>query len=191
LVPELIAAREQDGASKTYVSQLKTILNRFATAFPGEILGISSSGIDAWLGGLPVSASSRNSMLICVKVLFSYARAQNCLPAEQMTAPEQIKKVKIKHDDVSVFTPEEMKKLLHASPPRLIPYRIAVVKSADQVALEAGNSPTIIFKHYHELATDDEAAAWFNILPKASQWENTFEWDRRARIVTLADSDES
>ena len=47
LVLELIAAREQDGASKTYVSQLKTILNRFATAFPGEILGISSSDIDA------------------------------------------------------------------------------------------------------------------------------------------------
>ena len=69
--------------------------------------------------------------------------------------------------------------------------RIAVVKSADQLALEAGNSPAIIFKNYRELATDDEAAAWFNILPKAGQWQNTFEWDRRARIVPLADSDES
>jgi hypothetical protein len=29
-----------------------------------------------------------------------------------------------------------------------ISYRIASVKSADQVALEAGNSPSIIFKHY-------------------------------------------
>ncbi len=28
-----------------------------------------------------------------------------------------------------------------------ISYRVAKVKSADQVALEAGNSPTIIFKH--------------------------------------------
>jgi hypothetical protein len=89
LVLELIAAREQDGASKTYVSQLKTILNRFAIAFPGEILGISSSDIDTWLRGFKVSASSRNSMLVCVKVLFSYARTQNCLPAEQMTAPDR------------------------------------------------------------------------------------------------------
>jgi len=72
-----------------------------------------------------------------------------------------------------------------------ISYRIAVVKSADQVALEAGNSPAVIFKNYRELATDDEAAAWFNILPKEGQWENTFEWDRRARIVTLPDSEES
>jgi hypothetical protein len=67
----------------------------------------------------------------------------------------------------------------------------ALIHGADQVALEAGNSPAIIFKNYRELATDDEAAAWFNILPKEGQWENTFDWDRRARIVTLADSDES
>ena len=48
-----------------------------------------------------------------------------------------------------------------------ISYRIAVVKSAEQVALEAGNSPAIIFKHYRELATEEEATAWFNIRPQA------------------------
>ncbi len=287
LVAELLIARAQDGASKTYVSQLKTILNRFAEAFPGEILGLSSSEIDTWLRGIKVSASSRNSMLVCVKVLFSYARSHNCLPAEQMTAPEQLKKVKIKHDDVSVFTPKQMEKILHAAPPHLIPilavgafagirmaeldrldwsafdlergiielradqaktasrrlvpitdnlrawieplprkgkvvrhaalhrevtalaralkmewprnvlrhsfisYRIATVKSADQVALEAGNSPSIIFKNYRELTTEDEADTWFGILPKDGQWENTFQWDRRARIVTLPDSEEA
>jgi integrase len=198
-----------------------------------------------------------------------------------MTAAEQIKKVKLKNDDVAVFTPAEMTKILHAAPPHLIPilaigafsgirmaelnrldwsavdlerghielrasqaktasrriipitdnlrawieplqrkgkvvrtallhrevtaltralklewprnvlrhsfisYRIAKVKSADQVALEAGNSAAIIFKHYRELATEAKADAWFGILPKPGQWENTFEWDRRARVVTL------
>ncbi len=288
LVAELLVAREQDGASKTYVSQLKTILNRFAEAFPGEILGISSSDIDAWLRGLKVSASSRNSMLVCVKVLFSYARSQNCLPAEQKTAAEQLKKAKLKNDDdVAVFTPQEMRKILHAAPPHLIPilaigafsgirmaelnrldwsaldldrgiielragqaktasrriipitpnlrawieplprtgkvvrtvllhrevtalaralklewprnvlrhsfitYRIAKVKSADQVALEAGNSPSIIFKNYRELATEDQADEWFGILPKADQRENAYEWDHRARIVTLPSHEET
>jgi len=46
-----------------------------------------------------------------------------------------------------------------------ITYRIAQVKSAEQVALEAGNSPAIIFKHYRELATEAQAAEWFGILP--------------------------
>jgi integrase len=49
-----------------------------------------------------------------------------------------------------------------------ISYRIAVVQSAAQVALEAGNSPTIIFKHYRELVTKEAAAQWFGITPKTS-----------------------
>ena len=46
-----------------------------------------------------------------------------------------------------------------------ISYRLPLVKSAEQVALEAGNSPAIIFKHYRELATEMEAEKWFQILP--------------------------
>ena len=72
-----------------------------------------------------------------------------------------------------------------------ISYRIATVKSADQVALEAGNSPSVIFKNYRELATEEQANEWFGILPKEGQWENTYQWDHRARIVTLPDSEES
>ena len=66
-----------------------------------------------------------------------------------------------------------------------ISYRIAKVKSVDQVALEAGNSPTIIFKHYRELTTEDQADAWFAILPKDGQWENTISYNRQTRKVTL------
>lgn len=46
-----------------------------------------------------------------------------------------------------------------------ISYRIALVKSADQVALEAGNSPAIIFKHYRELVTEEQAREWFAVMP--------------------------
>ena len=60
-----------------------------------------------------------------------------------------------------------------------ISYRIAVVQSADQVALESGNSPTIIFKHYRELTTPEIAEKWFSIVPKEGQWENTFSYDRK------------
>jgi integrase len=46
-----------------------------------------------------------------------------------------------------------------------ISYRLAVVKDAAKVALEAGNSPDIIFKHYRELVTEQEAKEWFAIMP--------------------------
>jgi hypothetical protein len=72
-----------------------------------------------------------------------------------------------------------------------ITYRLAAVKSADHVALEAGNSPSIIFKHYRELATEEQAAEWLGLLPKDDQWENSHQYDRRTRTVTLPRQPES
>ena len=84
-------------------------------------LELTSADVDAWLRGLDVATGTRNSMLLCVKVLFSFARERNYLPAERMTAAENLKKVKLKNDDVAVFTPAEMTKILHAAPPQLVP----------------------------------------------------------------------
>ena len=44
-------------------------------------------------------------------------------------------------------------------------YRLASIKNAAQVALEAGNSPTIIFQHYRQLVTETDAKAWFAVTP--------------------------
>lgn len=50
-----------------------------------------------------------------------------------------------------------------------ISYRVAQIQNVNQVALEAGNSPQMIFRHYRELVTPAEAKRWFGILPvKAS-----------------------
>ena len=281
IVAEMLLHREQDGASKVYLGQLKTTLNRFAAKFPGEILDATSQEIDAWLRSLGVAPGTRNSMLRCIKVFFSFARSRNYLPEDRSTAADPVRLVKNVSNDYSIFTPEQMETILHNAPPRLIPilaieafsgvrvaelrrldwsavdldrriielradqaktasrrvvpitenlaawlaplerkgkvvasknlyvdmtaltralkiewprnvlrhsfisYRIASVKSADQVALEAGNSPSIIFKHYRELTTESEADKWFGILPKDGQMENTFLWDRRKNRITL------
>jgi integrase len=46
-----------------------------------------------------------------------------------------------------------------------ITHRVAQLSNVAEVALEAGNSSTIIFKHYRELVTKDEGAEWFAITP--------------------------
>lgn len=281
VVAELLKIREQDGASDAYLGQLRTTLNRLADKFPGPILEVTGPDVDAWLRSLDIKAVTRNSMLRCIKVLFSFAKAQNYLPDEKNTAVEQIQQVRVKSDDTTIFSPAEMEKLLHHAPPDLVPilaigafagirmaelqrldwkavdldrkfievragqaktasrrvipisdnlaawltplerkgkivrtkelqthvpalarvlkmewprnvlrdsfisYRIAIVQSADQVALEAGNSPSIIFKHYRELTTPEVAEKWFSILPKEGQWENTLRYDRKKRRVIL------
>jgi integrase len=281
VVAELLKIREQDGASTKYLGQLRTTLNRLAAKFPCPILEVTGPEVDAWLRSLDVATVTRNSMLRCIKVLFSFAKAQNYLPDEKNTAVEQMQQVRVKSEDTTIFSPEEMAKLLHHAPPDLVPilaigafagirmaelerldwkavdlerkfieiragqaktasrrvipisdnlaawltplerkgkivrtkelqthvpalaralkmewprnvlrdsfisYRIAIVQSADQVALEAGNSASIIFKHYRELTTPEVAEKWFAILPKEGQWENTFRYDRKRRRVIL------
>ena len=49
-----------------------------------------------------------------------------------------------------------------------ITYRLAQTNDTARVALEAGNSPDIIFAHYRELVGPDEAAAWFAAIPEAN-----------------------
>lgn len=46
-----------------------------------------------------------------------------------------------------------------------ISYRVAETQDVAQVALEAGNSPQIIFEHYRELVRLKEAKLWFGIEP--------------------------
>jgi integrase len=48
-------------------------------------------------------------------------------------------------------------------------YRLAIVKSAPQVALEMGNSPKKLMKHYRELVTVAEARRWFNVKPQQAK----------------------
>jgi integrase len=47
-----------------------------------------------------------------------------------------------------------------------ISYRVAQLKNVAEVALEAGNSPQIIFKNYRELVKPEQAKAWFEITPE-------------------------
>ena len=54
-----------------------------------------------------------------------------------------------------------------------ISYRVAEIQNVAQVALEAGNSPQIIFQHYRELVRLNEAKTWFAIEPeKTSRVDN-------------------
>jgi integrase len=44
-------------------------------------------------------------------------------------------------------------------------YRLEQTKNAGQVALEAGNSAGIVMRHYHEVVSAKDAAAWWGIAP--------------------------
>src|SRR5437764_13348224 len=47
-------------------------------------------------------------------------------------------------------------------------YRLAQCQDAARVALEMGNSPQMLFRNYRELVDEQDAAAWFSIVPPAA-----------------------
>ena len=49
-----------------------------------------------------------------------------------------------------------------------ISYRLAEIQDVNRIALEAGNSPQMIFRHYRELATPEQARTWFSIGPASA-----------------------
>jgi len=49
-----------------------------------------------------------------------------------------------------------------------ISYRLADIQDVNRVALEAGTSPQMIFRHYRELATPEQARTWFSIAPETA-----------------------
>lgn len=52
-----------------------------------------------------------------------------------------------------------------------ISYRLAQIKNAHQVSLEAGNSPQMVFKHYYQIVTEAQSREWFGIVPPDG-WKN-------------------
>ncbi|MDB6025105.1 MAG: hypothetical protein JWM68_1328 [Verrucomicrobiales bacterium] len=67
-----------------------------------------------------------------------------------------------------------------------ISYRVAEIQNVAQVALEARNSPNIIFSNYRELVKAADAKKWFAITPAAAaELKAKHEQERAARIVEM------
>ena len=54
-----------------------------------------------------------------------------------------------------------------------ISYRLAAVQNTAPVALEAGNSPQIVFRHCRELVRPMEAERWFAVTPASVEAAKT------------------
>ena len=63
-----------------------------------------------------------------------------------------------------------------------VSYRVAVVLDPQKVALEAGNSPEMIFSNYREVVTPDEAKAFWAIAPRPI--EPSLEMNVRKRPIS-------
>lgn len=127
LVDELVKAKEADGASKRYLSDLRSRLNHFSGIFDGRAIAeITSTQIDEWLRSLSdketgkrLSPITRNNFRRVLIVAFNFARDRGyCLdnPAAKTA------KAKVIESTVGILTVDETARLLEKADTEIVPY---------------------------------------------------------------------
>jgi integrase len=127
LVDELLKVKEADGASKRYLSDLRSRLTQFSETFDGQpVAEITSQQVDEWLRSLSdretgnrLSPVTRNNFRRVLIVAFNFARGRSyCVdnPA-QKTA-----KAKVIEGMIGILTVDETARLLDNASADLVPY---------------------------------------------------------------------
>ena len=270
-VASFIEAKRNEGRSELYLKDLRVRLGAFARAFHVDVRQLAADDVRDYLAARNLSAQSRNNNRRVLQTFFGFCKSRGWLSREADLL-DGVGNYKGSTAPIEIFTPAELRALLHAAPPKLagaiavqafggvraeemlrltwvdlerrrgfieivagksktaarrlvpilpnlsqwllsapragsdkvwphtksayfhmlsvvakragvgwkqnglrhscISYRLAARPDIAAVALEAGNSPSVIFRHYRELAVEAEALEWFGIVPAASEAGN-------------------
>jgi integrase len=115
-------SREQSGLSPHYVFLCRKFTRRLAEAFPGLCLSdLTTAGLDQWLGGLKLGATTKNDMRRVLGTCGNWAERHGHLLKGSSPFPGM---VRYKEDKapVSIFTPEQIASLLNKADATLRPF---------------------------------------------------------------------
>jgi Site-specific recombinase XerD len=120
LVAEFLPAKEADGLSAPYLTDLKCRLGQFSNSFGEKLVSeITCDEIDDWLRGLDVSPVTRNNSRRVLRTAFSFALARNyCIdnPAAKTA------KAKDRGGIIGILTVAQTARLLESATPDVLPY---------------------------------------------------------------------
>lgn len=120
LVEKFMAAKKQDGASPSYLYDLRYRLDAFARDFGGlKVNEVLTSQIDDWLRSLKVAAQTRNNFRTILRTLFEYAVSRG-YAADNAVA--KTGKAKVVRGAPEIFTPAQMRKVIEKAPRDFVPY---------------------------------------------------------------------
>jgi len=122
-----LKAKEADGASERYLSDLRSRLTQFSNNFNGKpVAEITSPQIDEWLRSLSdketgkrLSPVTRNNFRRVLVVAFNFARKEGYSagnPADESA------EAKVIESTIGILTVEETARLLESAAPELVPY---------------------------------------------------------------------
>ena len=120
---EMMKAKEIDGMSTRYISDLDSRFGRLCEKFGTlRISDVTAAVLRDWLASLGLSHRSRNNFRACVVALFNFAKSRGYLPKQQPTEAEDLSKAKGAESPIGIFQPKEIAKLLEHADESLVPY---------------------------------------------------------------------
>jgi integrase len=125
-VAKFTEAKHAEGVSKIYLKDIRGYLGRFKNAFHVNIATIQPDDLRAYLNGLKAGPVTKNNHRRLLAVLFSFAKSEGWLHADQKTAAERLGAYKVKEREVEIFTPAEVAKLLAHAEEDFLPWIVLI-----------------------------------------------------------------
>jgi integrase len=117
---EFLSVKQQDNVSPKYLADLRSKLGRFVNSFRDTLVcNLTVAQIEAWIRSLDIGTVSRESYRRNVSVLLEFARRRGYLRANPAA---DIKIRRRPEGEVSILTPDELRKLLTKCAPEIVPY---------------------------------------------------------------------
>ena len=119
---EFIASRQNTVVSRGYIRNLHYNLDKFTARIPGRITEVTVADINQFLADLKnVGPVTRNTIRRSLVTMFGFAKKQGYLHPDRKTAAEQSETFKVPDKAVTIYTPDEMERILLAANARLLP----------------------------------------------------------------------
>ena len=119
---EFIESRRANGSSEIHVRNCKDYLGRLTGQMKANIADVTTAELNKFVRSQKtLGPVSRNSLRGTIVSMFRFAKRQNYLHPDRDTVADMTESCKVPETEVTIFTPDEMTKMLLASHARLLP----------------------------------------------------------------------
>jgi integrase len=118
VVQELLAVKEDRGASARYLQDLRYRLSAFSDSCRKDAINVSTSDVQAWLDAQKLKPQSYQNFRRVLHLLFGFAVARGYTADNPVASVESIK---VRGGDVGIFKPDEIQRILAAADTDFLP----------------------------------------------------------------------
>jgi len=119
-------AKTAEGMSALYLKDIRLILGRLAHACQCNLKALTADDLRGYMAGVKVGPVAKNNHRRLIVALFNFAKAQGWLNKGEATAADALGTVKVKEEEVEIYTPGEVAALVSAADADFLPWLLLI-----------------------------------------------------------------